>query len=219
MKIAIVGANGFIGRNAARYFPNTILITRKTLDFMDFEQVESFFKIHRVDWIIHCASEGGLRHTEDGKEVTFNNLMMYHSFARLGIPMIYFSSGAALWNPTSPYGFCKLIIENMNHAHVHLIRVFGCHGRYEKSFRFSAMVINDGHVTIDQDRFFDYIHINDLMKIVENVVKGKDKRNMINAVYQGEKMKLSDFALKHGATYTILRPGLGIPYVDSVSSS
>ncbi len=213
MKIAIVGANGFIGRNAAKYFPNTILITRKTVDIYDNEAVETFFKNHPVDWIIHCAVEGGSRLAHDSKDVTYNNLKSYYSFARLGIPMIYFSSGAAIWNPDSPYGFSKLIIENMDHPHVKLIRIFGCYGPHEISTRFTAAVAK-GHVVIDQDRYFDFIHVNDLMYIVEKQMKS-NKYRIVDAVISGPKLKLSEFAQLHGATYEINKPGsLGNPYVS-----
>lgn len=211
VKIAIIGANGFIGRNVARHFPNTILITRKHLDIMDNQKVEDFFEKHPVDWIIHCAVEGGSRLEEDSKDVTFNNLKSYFSFARLGIPMVYFSSGAAIWNPESPYGFSKLIIENMNHPHVKLIRIFGCFGPYEKATRFTSAV-SKGFVVIHQDRYFDFIHVSDLMYIIENIMKGSTK--LIDAVYPGQKFKLSDFAKAYGAKYIIDKPGLGPPYVS-----
>lgn len=211
VKIAVIGANGFIGRNVARHFPNTILVTRRHLDIMDNQKVEEFFERHPVDWIIHCAVEGGSRLEQDSKDVTFNNLKSYFSFARLGIPMVYFSSGAALWNPESPYGFSKLIIENMNHPHVKLIRIFGCFGPYEKSTRFTAAV-SKGFVVIDQDRYFDFIHVNDLMYLIEKVMKNSTK--IIDAVYPGPKMKLSDFAEMYGADYIIQKSSLGTPYVS-----
>lgn len=212
VKIAIIGANGFIGRNVARHFPNVLLITRKHLDIMDNKKVEDFFQKHPVDWIIHCAVEGGSRLEQDSKDVTFNNLKSYFSFARLGIPMVYFSSGAALWNPESPYGFSKLIIENMNHPHVKLIRIFGCFGPYEKTTRFTAAV-SKGFVVIEQDRYFDFIHVNDLMYLIEKVMKESDSK-LIDAVYPGPKMTLSDFAETYGADYIIKNSGLGTPYVS-----
>lgn len=211
VKIAIVGANGFIGRNVARHFPNTILITRKHLDIMNDKKVEDFFQKYPVDWIIHCVVEGGSRLEQDSKDITFNNLKSYFSFARLGIPMVYFSSGAAIWNPESPYGFSKLIIENMNHPHVKIIRIFGCFGPYEKSTRFTAAV-SKGFVVIDQDRYFDFIHVHDLMYLIESVMKSDKK--IIDAVYPGPKMKLSEFAEAYGADYIIEKTGFGAPYIS-----
>lgn len=212
MKIAVIGANGFIGRNVAKYFPNTILITRKTMDISNNYQVETFFKIHPVDYIIHCAIEGGSRLYKDTEMVTHNNLKMYYSFARLGIPMVYFSSGASIWMPDTPYGFSKKIIEEMNHPHVKIIRIFGCYGPHEKQSRFTYAV-SKGHVNIHQDRFFDFIHVNDLMTIIERVMKNKDSPKITDATYS-MKLKLSEFAELHGSTYNIEVEGLGTPYIS-----
>lgn len=212
VKIAIVGANGFIGRNVSRRFPNTILITRKTMNIYNNEDVENFFKQHPVDWIIHCAVEGGSRLENDSKDVTYNNLKSYYSFARLGIPMIYFSSGAAVCKPETPYGFSKLMIENMNHPHVRIIRIFGCYGPYEKPTRFTAAV-SRGSVIIEHDRYFDFIHVNDLLDIVEKQMKSSE-RKIEDATYPGSKMKLSDFARLHGAKYIIENDQMDKPYVS-----
>lgn len=215
MKIAIVGANGFIGRNVARYFPNTILITRKTFDVFDSQQVEEFFAKNPVDWIINCIVEGGSRLEGDSKDVTFNNLKSYYSLARLGIPMIYFTSGASIYYPDSPYGFSKRIIEDLDHPHVRLIRIFGCYGPYEKESRFSAAV-SKGFVNIHQDRYFDFIHVKDLIYIIDNEMKSHKKRSIIDAVYPGPKIKLSEFAEKNGAVYMIQNEGLGDQYTSCI---
>lgn len=207
MKVAIVGANGFIGRNAARWFPNSILITRKTI--VD----DEFFERNPVDWIIHCAVEGGSRLADDTDEVIAKNLRSYDKYARLGIPMVYFSSGAAVWKPDTPYGFSKRMIENMDHPHVKIVRIFGSYGPFEKSTRFTAAV-STGFVCIHQDRFFDFIHVHDIMRIVEHVIKNPlTVPKIIDAVYPGPPMKLSDFARIHGAKYFIEREGLGEPYI------
>lgn len=206
MKVAIVGANGFIGRNAARWFPNSILITRKT------NVDKEFFIRNKVDWIIHCAVEGGSRLHEDLDEIIAKNLRSYDKYARFGIPMIYFSSGAAIWKPDSPYGFSKRMIENMNHPHVKIVRIYGSYGPYELSTRFTYAVAK-GFVRIHQDRFFDFIHVDDIMRIVETIVKEKNSPKIIDAVYQETPLLLSEFATLHGAEYIIEREGLGEPYI------
>ncbi len=203
MKVAIVGANGFIGRNATRWFPNSVLITRRGCTQLPSD----------VDWIIHCAAEGGSRLSEDSTDVTYKNLKSYCEYARLGIPMVYFSSGAAMWNPDSPYGFSKLMIENMNHPHVKIVRLFGCYGPYEKPTRFTAAVAR-GHVTIHQDRFFDFVHVHDVMRIVESIIKDPVSFSKVtDAAPPGLPKLLSEFASEHGAEYTIEREGLATPYI------
>lgn len=214
MKIAVIGANGFIGRNVAKHFANTILITRKTMDISNNCQVETFFKSHPVDWIIHCAIEGGSRLKKDDKDVTYNNLKTYYSFSRLGIPMVYFSSGASIWMPDTPYGFSKKIIEEMNHPHVKIIRIFGCYGPFEKETRFTYAVFKLGYVSITNDRYFDFIHVKDLMYIIENTMKDKNINGIIDAVYPGKKITLSQFAHKHGAKYEIQNDKMEQPYIS-----
>jgi nucleoside-diphosphate-sugar epimerase len=127
--------------------------------------------------------------------------------------MIYFSSGAALWKPDSPYGFSKRIIENMNHNHVKIVRIFGSYGPYEKSTRFTAAVAK-GFVTIHQDRLFDFIHVHDIMRIVEHIIKNyTNVPKIIDAVYPGDPLKLSEFAKLYGANYIIINEELGEPYI------
>lgn len=208
MKVAIIGANGFIGRNATRWFPNSILITRKTV--VD----DAFFVRNPVDWIIHCAVEGGSRLTEDTDDIISKNLRSYDKYARLGIPMVYFSSGAAIWKPDTPYGFSKRIIENMNHPHVKIIRIFGSYGPFEKSTRFTAAV-STGFVRIHQDRLFDFIHIDDIMHMIEHIIKNPlTVPKIVDAVYPDPPLKLSEFAERHGSKYIIERDGLGEPYIS-----
>ena len=207
MKVAIVGANGFIGRNAARWFPNSILITRKTrID-------DEFFERNPVDWIIHCAAEGGSRLAKDSDTVLAKNIKSYDRYARFGIPMVYFSSGAAIWKPDSPYGLSKRIIESLDHPHVKIVRIFGSYGPYEKSTRFTSAVAS-GFVTIHQDRLFDFIHVHDIMSIVEHIIKNPlSLPRIVDAVYPGPPLKLSEFAELHGAKYSIENKGLGEPYI------
>jgi hypothetical protein len=75
-----------------------------------------------------------------------------------------------------------------------------------------------GFVNIEQDRLFDFVHVHDVMRTVETIIKNKicDK---ITTVVPDMKIKLSDFASYHGANYTIKLPGLGRPYVYPIPSS
>ena len=95
---------------------------------------------------------------------------------------------------------------------IHL-RIWGCYGP-KASFqtRFSAICKNVGHVVIDQDRYFDFIDIKDVCKIVGEYVRDERSEKEYNLVYQ-EKLLLSQWAEKFGASWEIKdKPELGEPY-------
>jgi GDP-L-fucose synthase len=212
MKIAIIGSNGFIGKNISIRFPDALKITRETFDIFNYKQVETFFNDNKVDYIIHCVTVGGSRLKDDDSNVLLENLKSYMSIARLGIPMIFFSSGAALYADDKPYGFSKKIIEEMNHPHVKILRIFGCWGPFEPEQRFTYAV-KSGHVNIHQDRYFDFIHVDDVCNLVANIMSNHKGDRIIDAVTKPT-LLLSEFAKQHNATYTIEKPGLGNSYVS-----
>jgi (2Fe-2S) ferredoxin len=61
----------------------------------------------------------------------------------------------------------------------------------------------EGHVVIDQDRYFDFIDIEDVRKIVKEYVNGNKIKKECNLVYT-EKLLLSQWAEKFGATWEIV---------------
>jgi hypothetical protein len=60
----------------------------------------------------------------------------------------------------------------------------------------------DGHVVIDQDRYFDFIDIEDVRRIVFDYVHGYITDKEYNLVYP-EKLLLSQWAERFGATWEI----------------
>ena len=121
--------------------------------------------------------------------------------------LIYFSSGAALRGnpPTDPYGLSKWIIDRRIDTipNTYSLRIWGCYGPGELPTRFSAICKREGHVVIDQDKYFDFIDIEDVMKIVHEYVTSKwTMPKTCNLVYP-EKLLLSQWAERFGATYDI----------------
>ena len=55
MKVCVLGAGGFIGKNLIR---NTdwVGVTRHDLDLLNQDEVEEYFKAHHYDVVIHCAA-------------------------------------------------------------------------------------------------------------------------------------------------------------------
>jgi nucleoside-diphosphate-sugar epimerase len=217
MKVCVLGAGGFIGKNLLRD-TDWVGVTRQELDLTDLGSVEKYFEEHEYDVVIHCAVIGGSRLKPDDGEVFYKNLLMFESVARaFKGKILYFSSGAALRGdpPTDPYGLSKRLIEHRIETipNAHVLRIWGCYGPGELPTRFSAVCKREGHVVIDQDRYFDFIDIEDVKKIVEEYVSCKWKMPKVCNLVYPEKLLLSQWAEKFGATWEVKDPSsLGESY-------
>lgn len=216
LKVCVLGAGGFVGKNLLRGTEWTG-VTHHDLDLTNQEAVEEYFKSHNFDVVIHCAVVGGSRLRPDDGEVTHKNILMFENVVRVFKgKLIYFSSGAALRGdpPTEPYGLSKWLIDRRIEtiSNAYSLRIWGCYGPGELSTRFSAVCKREGHVVIDQDKYFDFIDIEDVRKIVQEYVKGDRFEKEYDLVYP-EQFLLSQWAEKFGATYKINNPGLGESYI------
>lgn len=205
-KVCVLGANGFIGKNLSIYL-DWVGVTRLELDLTDQLAVEEYFKTHTYDVVIHCAVMGGSRLKVDDESVTHKNLLMFENVVRVFKgKLIYFSSGAALRGnpPTDPYGLSKWLIDRRIETipNAYSLRIWGCYGPGELPTRFSAVCKKEGHVIIERDRYFDFIDVEDVKKVVLEYVKGDRNEKQYNLVYP-EKRLLSEWAQKFGATYQI----------------
>jgi nucleoside-diphosphate-sugar epimerase len=194
-------------------------LTHKDLDLTDQKAVDAFFDGPRFDVVIHCAVIGGSRLKEDGGDVCMKNLMMFENVARhldkIG-RLIYFSSGASRRGnpPSDPYGFSKWLIdkriESMGPT-VHSLCIWGCFGPGEPETRFSAICKRDRHVVIKKDRYFDFVDISEVRQRVGDLLHGGPK--FVNLT-SGPKLKLSEWAVKFGATFEVLEEGLDEAYTS-----
>jgi len=216
MRVCILGVGGFVGKNLVRD-TDWVGVTRQDLDLTNQDAVEDYFKSHTYDVVIHCAVIGGSRLKEDDGDVTHKNLLMFENVVRVFKgKLLYFSSGAALRGnpPTDPYGLSKWIIDRRIETipDAHSLRIWGCYGPDELPSRFSAVCKRDGHVVIERDRYFDFIDIEDVRKIVYEYVHGYLTDKQYNLVYP-EKLLLSQWAERFGATWEIRdKSDLGEPY-------
>jgi len=207
MKVCVLGSNGFVGSNLLKD-TNWNGVTRRKLDLTDQHAVEKYFNEHKYDVVIHCAVVGGSRLKPDDSDVAYKNILMFENVVRVFKgKLIYFSSGAALRGnpPTDPYGLSKWVIDRRIETipNAYSLRIWGCYGPGELPSRFSAVCKREGHVVIDQDRYFDFIDIEDVRKIVKEYVNGNKIKKECNLVYT-EKLLLSQWAEKFGATWEIV---------------
>ena len=128
MKVCVLGANGFIGKNLVKGM-SWVGVTRQVLDLIDQEAVERYFKTHKYDVVIHCAASID----QSNESTTYKNVMMFENVTRVFKGrLIYFSSGAALRGdpPRDPYGLSKWIIDKRIQTidNAYSLRIWGCYG-------------------------------------------------------------------------------------------
>lgn len=206
MRVCVLGANGFVGKNLLRD-TGWVGVTRRDLDLTDQRAVQQYFESNEYDVVIHCAVVGGSRLEKDGGDVLWKNLLTFENVARVFRgKLLYFSSGASLRGnpPTDPYGLSKWLIDRRIETipDAYSLRIWGCYGPGELPTRFSAVCKREGHVVIDRDRYFDFIDVEDVRTIVGEYVRGERNDKECNLVYP-EKLLLSQWAERFGATWEI----------------
>jgi len=207
MKVCVLGSRGFIGKNLLRD-TDWVGVTHQELDLTDPRAVEEYFRDHEYDVVIHCAVIGGSRLRPDDGEVFYKNLLMFENVASVFKgKLLYFSSGAALRGnpPSDPYGMSKWLIDRRIETlpNTYSLRIWGCYGPGELSTRFSAVCKREGHIIIDQDRYFDFIDIEDVRKIVREYIYCRWKMPKVCNLVYPEKLLLSQWAEKFGATWEV----------------
>lgn len=218
MKVCVLGSNGFIGKNLVQK-TNWTGVTRQELDLLDQKKVENYFTENQYDVVVHCAASID----QNSESTTYKNIIMFENVVRVFTgKILYFSSGAALRGnpPTDPYGLSKWIIDQriLTLPNAHSLRVWGCHGPGELSSRLSAVCKRDGHVVIKKDKLFDYVHIDEVCKIVQEYVQNKRRDKEFNI--SGERRLLSEWADYFGATFVIQDTSeLDEPYINSTQVS
>lgn len=185
------------------------------LDLINEEKVDSYISQNKIDIIIHLANRGGGRDTLDMKNITEYNLRIFFNIAKHEKnvkKIISFGSGAEYgkhksiidakeedflkMQPLDEYGFYKSITSKyiQKSDKIVQLRVFGAYGEYENyryKFITNAIVKNLLHlpIVINKNVYFDYIYIDDLLKMIDWVVHNEAKEKIYN-VTTGKKVDL-----------------------------
>lgn len=177
----------------------------KELDLINEEEVTKYLKNKYYDIILHCAVHNPVNNKNRDKNKSLDySLKMFFNFEKnqhLFGKMIYFGSGAEFDKrrdlrkvneekfgdsiPVDEYGFAKYIINKsiINSDNIYNLRLFGIYGKYENwTCKFISNIcckaIKGIPLTIRQNVFFDYLYIDDFLKILdyflENTPKYKD---------------------------------------------
>ena len=206
--VLITGSGGFIGGNLKEYLQDKYkLLTPRSyeLNLLDRDAVEEYFNAHNIDFVVHCSTVGGVRGVEDKDTTIEDNLCMVENILdnkRSDAGVILFGSGAMYDRkrdlhrvkeeeigkniPSELYGESKMLISQKvkDRDDVLCLNIFGCYGKGEKPNRFPSYAIaqNIKHkpIEINRDVVFDYLYINDLVKIIEYFIEHKSKYNIMN---------------------------------------
>lgn len=191
--------------------------SHEELDLLETKAVRRYILKNKINLIIHTANVGGLRDDFNLKDALKANLRMFFNIVRnidKVEKIIHFGSGAEFDKtgpivyameedfdkkiPQDDYGFYKYIcskyIESLPHQKIICLRLFGVFGKYENyrvRFISDAIVKNLSHLPIDmkQNVYFDYLYIDDLMKITKYFLKHETKYNVYN-IASGKKIDL-----------------------------
>ena len=96
---------------------------------------------------------------------------------------------------------------------VYSLCIWGCYGVGELETRFSAICKNKGHIVIPQDKYFDFVDIEEVKRIVVQYCYASGAK-FYNLIDSENKLKLSEWATKFGATFTIEKEGIGDSYTS-----
>ena len=207
----------YLNKNYSKY--NLFTPSSKELDLVNEEAVDNYILGNKIDIIIHLANKGGDRTTVDMKNVTEYNLRIFFNIAKHEKnvkKIISFGSGAEYSKhkpivdaheedyldaqPLDEYGFYKSITSKYIEKSDNIVqlRIFGAYGEYENyRFKFitNAIVKNllKLPIVINKNVYFDYIYIDDLVKIIDWFIHNESKEKIYNAT-TGKKIDLITLA-------------------------
>ena len=206
--ILLTGSGGFIGKNLKEYlkYKYNLLTPRSfELNLTNSNEVKKYFEENKIDFIIHCASVGGVRDVQDKNTTIEDNLAMIDNILKYksdDTRVILFGSGAMYDKsrnlhkvkeeeigkviPEDLYGRSKMLIaEKIKERRDFLmLNIFACYGYGEKETRFPTYaiksVIDGKNIEINQNVVFNYLWVEDMEKIVYYFIENDAKNNIIN---------------------------------------
>lgn len=218
MNIFLTGNSGFICKNLVESFGkryNILAPAHKELELLDASEVKNYIQKNNIDIIIHAANKGGGRDTINMANVVEYNTRMFFNIARnshIVNKVISLGSGAEYGKqkelvkvkeedfdndvPADDYGFAKYIIskhieKSNNIINLRLFAVYGKYENYYYKFISNAIIksLFNLPIIINQNVYFDYLYIDDLIKIIEFFINNDGKYNIYNCV-KGEAIDL-----------------------------
>lgn len=208
-KIFLTGSGGFIGKNVIEILgaKHDFLKPRSSeLDLLDEIQVYNFLKENRPEIVIHAANVGVFRKDLGINDLAYKNIRMFLNIIRgkeYFDRMIVFGSGAEYaktreivdireenfdeFVPQDEYGYAKYAMAKYaeNVGFITHLRPFGVYGKYaDYTVRFISNMIcralYDLPLVVNQDTAFDYLFVDDLVRILDLMIESKPRHVFYN---------------------------------------
>ena len=230
MNILITGASGFIGKYLKTYLSNEHELctpSSSELDLSNTIAVNDFFKDRQFDAVIHTAVQGRNNVYDVDSKIAndivnmFINLLGNRQHYKT---LINFGSGAEfgldrninncaeddILNviPIEGYGLGKNIVARtiLGMSNFYNLRVFSCFDPSEESNRlitkFKKISEQGGIFEISQDRYVDFVSLQDIATVVNEALNNQLMYTDINIVYQN-KILLSDLLYTYCQLHSI----------------
>jgi len=182
--------------------------TFRELDLRNSSSVKKFFvKFKDIDCIVNCATTQQINKTYDDKVNEYNLKIFFNliNYKKKSTKLINLGSGSeysrnnwikkmkenyfGLFIPNDSHSFSKYIqsnyIENSKDNNLYHLRLFGIFGKFE-DYRYKfisntiAKAIHSMPIVINQNCIYDYIYIDDFIKILELFIKKNPPQKIFN---------------------------------------
>jgi GDP-L-fucose synthase len=187
---------------------NVVSLGSKELNLLDSAKVFKYIKKNKFDVVIHTATyDAAPKHSKkDPNKVLENNLRMFFNIVRCKDyfgKLLYFGSGAEFdrehWKPKmtedyfdkfvpqDQYGYSKYLMTKYTllNSDIYNLRLFGVFGKYD-DWR-TRLISNINYnvkmnlsVRIEQNKHYDFLYIDDLVKIVKWFIDNKPQKSVYN---------------------------------------
>ena len=220
MKILITGGNGNIAKIIKNNLNKEYLIStpgRDELDLLNFDNLKNYLEKNVFDVCIHTAIRGGRRIKSEDYDVYYINLLMFENLMMFSskFKMILNMDSGAIYDretdilnrreedlltvPKDFYGFSKYTIYNrsLSHTNLYNYRIFNIFHPNEENDRFTKLCLYKNDITINEDKYFDFVYYLDFIKIVEYYINNVNNQSVLDKVINisyKEKYQLSTIA-------------------------
>jgi nucleoside-diphosphate-sugar epimerase len=210
MKIFVTGSAGFIGGKLVEHFKSkgheVLHPIRSELNLADCNQVNKFFDDNEIDVVVHCAVAGRTNMNGQDLAISGENVIMIrniyenrHKFSRLvnvasGYEFDHINKNIETVHehevefvlPEASYGMGKNLVSRLVRGTDNWVnlRLFGMFHEDESDIRiFKKLKSGTGPFTIDADRKFDFVYLEDVLPMFDIAIAGGMRHKCINLVY------------------------------------